>query len=210
MTTVDRIREVVAGHEPHVLRRTDELKIAAVAAVVRQAGDEVKILFIHRAEDPDDPWSGHMAFPGGRVEANDRDPLAAAVRETREEIALDLKREAVYLGRLSDVAAVGRGRPMSLVIEPYVFAIDTRPDLEANHEVAAIVWVPLSFLLDRSNRTTMPWRHGELEIELPCYRFGDHVIWGLTFGMVDELVTLIEGREGREGGGRWMDPRDEL
>ncbi len=63
---------------------------------------------------------------------------------------------------------------------------------------------PLDFLLDRSNRSTIPWPHGEISVNLPCYRYDDHVIWGLTFGMVDELVTLLEGGE---GGGRWMDPR---
>lgn len=207
MTTVDNIRAALDRHEPWRSERTPELKVAAVAAVIRQGAGGAELLFIHRAEDPNDPWSGHMAFPGGRVEVGDRNPLAAAVRETREEIALDLELEGTLLGRLSDVAAVGRGRPMSLVIEPYVFSVEARPELEPNHEVAAIVWVPLTFLLDRSKRSTVPWRHGGLEVELPCYRFRDHLIWGLTFGMVDELVTLLEGGEGP---GRWLDPRDEL
>jgi 8-oxo-dGTP pyrophosphatase MutT (NUDIX family) len=178
--------------------------VAAVAAIVRQARRGVEALFIHRAEDPTDPWSGHMAFPGGRVEGDDADPFRAAVRETLEEVGLDLEMRGTLLGRLSDVPAVGRGRPLSLVVEPYVFSIADRPRLEPNHEVADIVWVPLDFLLDRSNRSTIPWRHGDVSVNLPCYRFGGHVIWGLTFGMVDELVTLLEGGT---GGGRWMDPR---
>ncbi len=68
MPTIDDIRRVAGTHEPRLLDRTEDLKVAAVAAVVRQAGDGVEVLFIHRAEDPKDPWSGHMAFPGGRVE----------------------------------------------------------------------------------------------------------------------------------------------
>ena len=204
MLTVDDIREILGRHDPRILDRTEGLKVAAVAAVVRQAPDGVEALFIHRAEDPRDPWSGHMAFPGGRVESGDKDPRAAAIRETREEVGLDLQVIGTPLGRLSDVAAVGRGRPLSLVVEPYVFSIEDRPELEPNHEVAEVVWVPLDFLLDRSNRSTIPWQHGEVTVNLPCYRFNDHVIWGLTFGMVDELVTLLEGGE---GGGRWMDPR---
>ena len=175
-----------------------------MAAVIRQALDGVEVLFIHRAEDPRDPWSGHMAFPGGRVEDGDADSQEAAVRETREEVGLDLHDDGVLLGRLSDVAAVGRGRPLSLVVEPYVFIIEDRPTLDPNHEVAEVVWVPLDFLLDRRNRSTIPWQHGEITVNLPCYRYRDHVIWGLTFGMVDELVTLLEGGK---GGGRWMDPR---
>jgi hypothetical protein len=93
---------------------------------------------------------------------------------------------------------------MPLVIEPYVYALDRRPELAPNHEVAAVVWAPLAFLLDRSNRSTVPWRHGDVAVMLPCYRYREHVIWGLTFGMVDELVDLLEGGS---GGGRWMDPR---
>jgi 8-oxo-dGTP pyrophosphatase MutT (NUDIX family) len=207
MPTVDVVAALIRSHAPRLLERTDELKVAAVAAIVRPSADGLKLLFIHRAEDPRDPWSGHMAFPGGRVERRDVDPLAAAVRETREEVALDLEEGGTLLGRLSDVAAVGRGRPLSLVVEPYVFAVEERPELDLNYEVADAVWVPLDYLLDRSNRSTLPWRHGEVSVSLPCYRYDRYVIWGLTFGMVDELVTLIEGGEGP---GRWMDPREEL
>ena len=207
MPNVDHLAELMNSHAPRLLERTEELKVAAVAAIVRPSADGLKLLFIHRAEDPRDPWSGHMAFPGGRVEGRDADPLAAAVRETREEVALDLEDGGTLLGRLSDVAAVGRGRPLSLVVEPYVFAVPDRPELDLNHEVADVIWVPLGFLLDRSNRSTLPWMHGEVTVNLPCYRYQRHVIWGLTFGMVDELVTLIEGGEGP---GRWMDPREEL
>jgi len=203
MPTVDDLRSVLARHSPRLVDRTVGLEVAAVAAIVRRGRSGLKILFIHRAEDPNDPWSGHMAFPGGRMDPRDADPLAAAIRETREEVGLDLD-TASLLGRLSDVAAVGRGRPLSLVVEPYVFFIEERPALDPNHEVADVVWVALDFLLDRSNRSTIPWRHGDVAIDLPCYRYDRHVIWGLTFGMVDELVTLIEGGE---GGGRWMDPR---
>ena len=204
MTSLDALRSELENHEPRRLPRTAELTFAAVAAVVRRGIDDVELLFIHRAEDPRDPWSGHMAFPGGRVEAGDRDPLAAAIRETREEVGLDLDLHGAFLGRLSDVAAVGRGRPMSLVVEPFVFSVDGTPRLEPNREVAEVVWVPLGFLLDRSKRSTIPWKHGDVSVELPCYRFDGHVIWGLTFGMVDELITLLEGGS---GGGRWMDPR---
>ena len=202
--SVADIQSVLRTHDPRLLDRTEDLKVAAVAAVVRQARDGVEVLFIQRAEDPKDPWSGHMAFPGGRVEEGDADSLETAMRETREEVGLDLVKAGTPLGRLSDVAAVGRGKPLALVVEPYVFSIEERPTLDPNQEVEEVVWVPLDFLLDRGNRSTIPWRHGEVRVNLPCYRFQTHVIWGLTFGMVDELLTLLEGRS---GGGRWLDPR---
>ncbi|MEE4273424.1 MAG: CoA pyrophosphatase [Thermoanaerobaculales bacterium] len=207
MATLNDIRVAMNRYRATRLNRDDDLKVAAVAAVFRQGADDAELLFIHRAEDPRDPWSGHMAFPGGRVEPGDRHTLATAMRETREEVGLDLGAEARFLGRLSDVAAVGRGRPLPLVIEPFVFALTGDVGLEPNREVAEIVWVPVGFLLDRGRRSTVPWKHGEMTVQLPCYRYQGHVIWGLTFGMVDELLELLDGSG---GGGRWMDPREEL
>jgi 8-oxo-dGTP pyrophosphatase MutT (NUDIX family) len=167
------------------------MKKAAVAAVVRDGAEGAELLFIHRAEHPHDPWSGQMAFPGGRMDPGDADEMAAAMRETCEELGLDLAGTAEPLGRLSDVAAVSHGRPLSLVIVPYVFAVSGEPALVLNHEVAEALWVPLTYLLDFDNRSTLDWRLGSMTIPLPCYRFRDKVIWGLTFGMVDELLSIV-------------------
>jgi hypothetical protein len=62
-----------------------------------------------------------------------------------------------------------------------------------NHEVAEVVWVPLSFLANYGNRSTLDWKLGGMTIPLPCYRFRDKVIWGLTFAMLDELLSLVVG-----------------
>jgi 8-oxo-dGTP pyrophosphatase MutT (NUDIX family) len=132
-----------------------------------------------------------MAFPGGRIDADDAGPLAAALRETREEIGLDLSQNARQIGRLSDVAAIGRGRPMNMVITPFVFVAETVPLLAPNYEVAEVVWVPASFLSDHRNRESMEYQRAGLSMELPCYRYQDHLIWGLTLGMVDELLSLV-------------------
>jgi 8-oxo-dGTP pyrophosphatase MutT (NUDIX family) len=180
------------GYEPERLEVHEGMRWAAVAAVLRSTESGAELLFIHRAEDVRDPWSGHMAFPGGRVEAGDDSYLEAAVRETLEEVGLDLGRHGRLVARLSDLPAIGRGRPMNLAIAPFVFELEGEPELTAGYEVAEIVWVPLAFLLDRTNLSTLRWnRHGQ-ELDLPCYRFDGHVIWGLTFVMLDELLVRIE------------------
>jgi 8-oxo-dGTP pyrophosphatase MutT (NUDIX family) len=189
--TVESFRAALDAYSPVLLPDIEGQTRAAVAAVLREGESGAEFLFIHRAEDPRDPWSGHMAFPGGRVDANDSGPLAAALRETREEIGFDLAQGARQIGRLSDVAAVGRGRPMNMVITPFVFASETVPHLVPNHEVAEIVWVPAGFLSDHRNRESMEYQRAGLSLELPCYRYQEHLIWGLTLGMVDEILSLV-------------------
>ena len=77
------------------------------------------------------------------------------------------------------------------MIEPYVFQIQGDPEFVLNYEVSDVVWVPMGFLTERSNRSQMDWQRGGVGAKLPCYRYEGYLIWGLTFGMVDELVELV-------------------
>lgn len=163
---------------------------AAVALILRDGGSGVEILFIRRAEHPRDPWSGQMGLPGGRVDPGDDSPLAAALRETREEIALDLEALGRPLGRLSEVRT---HLPLGSVphsVVPFAFAIDGDPGLKLNEEVQEALWVPLSYLRDRRNRSAFTWVRKGLPLPMPCYTFEGRVIWGLTLKIVDELITL--------------------
>jgi 8-oxo-dGTP pyrophosphatase MutT (NUDIX family) len=185
----------------HALRRSSasepelgpEQTHAAVAAVLREAHDGVELLFILRAERPGDPWSGDMAFPGGHLETGDASPLAAAQRETREELGLDLERDAELLGALSVVRTHLRDEQGPRWVAPFVFALRQEPELELSDEVQEVVWVPLSFLLDTHNRSGLVWTPRGEPMTLPCYHFRDRLIWGLTLRMVDELLDLARG-----------------
>jgi len=169
---------------------------AAVAAVLRERANGAELLFIRRAEHPKDPWSGQMGLPGGRVDASDASPLAAALRETREEIGLDLASLGRPLGRLSEVRT---HLPLGSVphsVVPFAFAVDGDPPLERNEEVQETLWVPVSFFLDRRNRSAFTWVRRGLPLPMPCYTWRGRVIWGLTLRIVDELLEIVEGREG--------------
>ena len=186
----------LARHTPASEAGVPDAHKAAVAAVLRESAAGADLLFIRRAEHPRDPWSGQMGLPGGRVDPGDRDPLAAAVRETREELALDLDADARLLGPLSEVRThLPLGRPPHSVA-PFVFALEREATLVPNHEVQEALWVPLAFLADRGNRRSMTWVRGGVPLPMPCYHWGERIIWGLTLRIVDELLDLAAQRGG--------------
>lgn len=161
---------------------------AAVALLLREGAGGVEVLMIKRAERHGDRWSGHMGFPGGGQGGADRNSLAAAARETWEEIGVDIAAHGQLLARLSDLVSVPhRGQRRPLIVSPYVFAMRTLPILTLNHEVADVVWVPLRFFADRGNRGNTDWRG----FKLACYTFHSYRIWGLSLQMVDELLQQL-------------------
>lgn len=176
------IRAGLDARPPARLTETTRTR-AAVALILRDGPDGIEALFIRRAEHPDDPWSGQMAFPGGREEPGDADLRATAMRETREEIGIDLEREAEYLGGLDEVRAMARMRPMSLSITPFVFRLSGAFDPRISDEVRSVHWLPLEQLLGPGLRSTMDYVHQGVAMQFPCLRFEELVIWGLTYRM---------------------------
>lgn len=165
---------------------------AAVAMIFRDGEHGAEVLMIKRAEKAGDPWSGHMAFPGGRMETKDRHGLATAERETWEEIGVDLGDSAECVGRLSDIMTRPHRGKRPMVISPYVFRAEYSPEPEINVEVAEVIWVPLGFLLDRDNRQRMQWKKAGVSLNLPCYFYRERRIWGLSLMMLDELMGLVK------------------
>ncbi len=158
---------------------------------------ELHILMIKRAEREGDPWSGHMAFPGGRMDKTDDHGYAVAVRETWEEVGVRLEETDRCLGRLSDINARPQMGLLGMVVTPFVFRLDREVEFAPNHEVAEVVWVPLEFLLDADNREEMIWEYRGIKMPLPCYFYGRRCIWGLSLVMLDELMDLVEGTNPR-------------
>jgi 8-oxo-dGTP pyrophosphatase MutT (NUDIX family) len=190
--SLKNVWKALAGLDPNRIPDEQRKIMAAVAVIVRNHGDDIEVLLIQRADDPRDPWSGQMAFPGGKVDAGDDGARAAAIRETSEEIGLDLERYARVLGRLSDATPLGRGRRLGFVIVPHVFELDGDPELIPNDEVQGAVWVPLEYLRDRSNRSGMWWRRGIFPMRFPCCRYQGHIIWGVTLRILDELLNVAK------------------
>jgi 8-oxo-dGTP pyrophosphatase MutT (NUDIX family) len=191
-TTFQDVRRALARHEPRPLEVVVSRQ-AAVAAVLREAGGGLELLFIRRAEDPADRWSGHMAFPGGRREPEDEDLVATAVRETFEEIGLDLVAQGELLGGLDELHAIARGRPVDLGITPFVFRLHGPASLTLSNEVTSLHWLPLDELMGPRHFSTFEYVHEGTTLRLPCLRIGDVVIWGLTFRMFKDLRKKLLG-----------------
>jgi 8-oxo-dGTP pyrophosphatase MutT (NUDIX family) len=166
---------------------------AAVAVVMRASAAGPELLFIRRAEHPNDPWSGHMAFPGGREEDHDGTLLQTAVRETREELGLDLEVHARLLGSLDELPAVARGQRTGLMITPYVFELNEGAaiELRQNYEVAETVWTPLEPLFRGERATVLPYELAGQRIQLPAHDVGGRVVWGLTHRMLEMLFAQL-------------------
>lgn len=162
---------------------------AAVAAVLREGALGAEILFIRRAERSGDPWSGHMAFPGGRHEVHDETLLHTAVRETREEIGLDLSTAGELVATLPDVPTHKTG----LVVRPYVFALRHARHLTLSEEVAEIVWTDVAPLLRGEGAGTFRYQPEDHDASfvLPCLRVRGHVVWGLTYRMLELLFEAL-------------------
>lgn len=165
---------------------------AAVCIIVAdRPGLGASLLMIQRAEREGDPWSGNMAFPGGKHDLEDAHITATATRECREELGL----ETPYLhrfGRMSDILARPyRLQQKPMVVSPILFEYEGELLFQPNEEVADVLWVPLAHFLQKHNRQSMIWQRGGIQRRLPCYFYREKRIWGLTLLMIDELTGLI-------------------
>ena len=169
-----------------------EHEVTAAVCVVLGGPDTAPALcFIKRSVRPDDPWSGQMALPGGRVASADADARAAAVRETAEEVGLDLMR-CRYLGALSPMPITRRGRPHLGWLQPFVHLCSPGlPVLRPQPaEVAAAMWIPIAHLTDPEHRTSVEIADGTRRLVFPGIAYGGEVIWGLTYRVLGSLLDL--------------------
>jgi 8-oxo-dGTP pyrophosphatase MutT (NUDIX family) len=159
---------------------------AAVATILRPSAEGVEVLFIARAERTGDPWSGHLAFPGGKREPADASLLETAVRETEEEVGLRLS-PAACLAALDVVAARSNGYRVA----QFVFAVDEDAVAMTSAEVRATMWVPLARLARLEGAGTMQYSVGGAVVDLPCLHIGPHVLWGMTYRMLMQLLQAL-------------------
>src|SRR5687768_14443779 len=164
---------------------------AAVALIMRLAQDgDVELLMIKRAAYAGDPWSGHVALPGGRQEPADASLQHTAMRETFEETAVDLASEGRLLGTLDEVHPRTPRLP-PLIIRPFVFVAPSEITIVTSDEVAEAFWVPLGLLAHPSATGEATFTDRGIERTERSFRLGQHVIWGLTERILRQFITYV-------------------
>lgn len=162
---------------------------AAVALVLSggASAEALSVLLVRRAERDGDPWSGHMALPGGHAHDDDPDLLHTARRETLEEVGIDLT-TAELLGRLDDVSPL---RASQMLVRPYVFWSQGFPSVTLSHEVTETLWVPLDALAGGTLRDTREVEVRGARLRVPAFVVDGRVVWGMTYHVLERLLTQI-------------------
>jgi 8-oxo-dGTP pyrophosphatase MutT (NUDIX family) len=191
--TIDQIRRALAGHQPQLPDPEPPRAPVAAVALVLAGAPRPSLCVIRRAERLGDPWSGHLALPGGRASPADPHPRAVAERETMEEVGIALP-ERSWLGALSHVPVRLGGRGDTLLVL-YPFVYDAGPELPRfvlSDEVSEAFWVPLAHLWDPANAGHVEWSREGARLLYPAIRWRGHAIWGLTFRVLTLFSDVLD------------------
>jgi 8-oxo-dGTP pyrophosphatase MutT (NUDIX family) len=186
--TLERARRALVRYAAREIS-APEARPAAVALILVEQSGGLEALFIKRAARAGDPWSGQVAFPGGRHDPEDGDLLATAIRETREETGVELS-DAERLGVLDDLYPRTPTLP-PVRVRPYVFALPARRPLVATAEVERAFWLPLARIVEPSVRRDVKLLVGGVERVFPAYDLGEDVIWGMTERILTPFLQLL-------------------
>jgi 8-oxo-dGTP pyrophosphatase MutT (NUDIX family) len=177
---------------------SEKTRRAAILLVLRARPDgEPELLMIKRAEFDGDPWSGHIACPGGRMERGDRNLSDTAVRETREETGIDVERDGRVLGHLDDLSPHSTLLP-SIVIRPYVALVRSDVTVLPSSEVASAFWVSLSSLSAPGSWGIGIVSSGGGDRRVSVFTYGEHTVWGLTERVLRQFLAYVGSAPGGE------------
>jgi len=183
-----RVRSALAQAPSLELQQPRRAAVALVLAPATPAASSpVSVLLLRRSEREGDPWSGHMALPGGHAQPEDADLLDTARRETLEEVGIDLE-TAELLGRLDDVSPM---RSSDMTVRPFVFWAHAQQSVTLSSEVAEVLWVPLDALASDALRSTRDVEVRGSTLRVPAYVIDERVVWGMTYHLLERLLKQV-------------------
>jgi 8-oxo-dGTP pyrophosphatase MutT (NUDIX family) len=168
------------------LSTTNDHADAVVAILLnQQAGDNLEVLLIHRAERADDPWSGQIGLPGGRIRKSDPSAKDALRREVEEEVGLNVDMEGQELGALSISSPM---RNLDVKVQPWVFGLRRQPAIKIGQEVQQAFWVSLTRLTSLRGKAEIEIRGMKRTVD--AFLVDGRVVWGFTHRVLNELLTI--------------------
>jgi 8-oxo-dGTP pyrophosphatase MutT (NUDIX family) len=192
LSVIDRLAAALRTREATLAERDPPFQEAAVAMVLLPRDDDAHLLLLRRAHYAGDPWSGQIGLPGGRSEPGDASLLHTAIREAREETALDLS-DARVLGVLDELRPQTPVLP-PVIVRPYVLTIRHLPTLVPSEEVDALFWAPLRTLFDPANARDAEVRPRGSPMMVRAIDFEGRIIWGMTERIIRCLQGVLEAR----------------
>ena len=189
--TLKRIARVLEARPGALAPDDGAPRRAAVAVVFRDANDQIELLLIKRSERDGDPWSGHIALPGGRQDPTDATLQDTAARETLEETGIDIARDGRVLGTLDELRPRTPVLP-PIIVTPFVAVVPATVTIRPSDEVADAFWVPLSTFSDPAIAVESEVTARGSTWRVPSFQLGVHVVWGMTERILTNLVAIID------------------
>lgn len=187
--TLTQLQQIFAARTLPDLTLLPDKRCSAVAMLFTVIGGELCLCVGRRAAYPGDPWSGDMAFPGGKGEPEDRTFHDIAIREAEEETGLPLGNLQPF-GALELLQTFGTATRPPLFVRPVLYSLPAPPPpFHLNGELDAAFWIPLNHLWDPANATTL--QYGDPPRTFPGIQFGEDVIWGFTLRMMGFLGEAV-------------------
>lgn len=182
---IETLRRSLAGQQ-EPFHSDSKKPRGAVVVLFMERADDLWLLMIKRRENPRDPWSGQMAFPGGHADPEDRTLLDTAAREASEEVGINTRNQ-ILLGCLHNV----QPKNIPMVIAPFLLLLSEEVHPTTSREAMEVLWVPMSFLLNPKSVSSFRVPVGRREISMGCYIYLNHLIWGMSFRIIQEIISII-------------------
>jgi len=162
---------------------------AAVATIIAQR-PVPEVLVLKRKAHPDDPWSGHYAFPGGRRDEGDASLLDTCIRETYEECGVLLS--ARDLVKQYPVRQAGNDLNRPIPVTAYLFELPEYPAIRLQKaEISCHEWLGLDYVGDADSVIKRPMSPRCPDTLYPCIPATEGFIWGFTY---ETLMMVIADR----------------
>jgi 8-oxo-dGTP pyrophosphatase MutT (NUDIX family) len=161
----------------------DEKAFAAVALLVKCEEENLKFFLVKRAEVLGDPWSGDMAFPGGKRCEEDQSLFDTVYREVMEETMINLK-DTEFLGAMRPINSSVRP---DMMIQPLVYRVFDEPVVKLNQELTKALWASIDEIKEnRTKDVVKNWKN------IDIFKVQGETVWGLTYRMLNQFIQLLD------------------